>query len=437
MKKFSLTFTVFIFFIGSLFSQEKKAPKAKTGWSFGGVPVVAYDSDIGFKYGGLVNLYDYGDGATYPMYKHSIYMEWSRTTKGSGINQITYDSGDLFSKIRLNGEVSLLTEKALDFYGFNGYEANYNPGFTDDTDTANYISRMYYRLDRKLTRVKGEVLGSIIGKKLQWLGGVAYYGNKIGNVDINKLNEGKDSVDMLPDVDLLYKKYVDWGVIPFDQKDGGNTLLVKLGLVWDTRDNEPNPQTGLWEELMLINGNSFLGNGNLNFTKLILTHRQYFTLVEKKLSLAYRLSYQGKIAGTMPFYMLPFVYDSKLTRDGMGGAKTMRGILRDRIVGESMTFGTVELRWIFLRTLIGNQNFYIALSGFSDGGMVLKNYEYNTDNIPVGVNVVQDNEKLHLSYGGGIRFALNDNFIVAVDYGMAADKRDGSSGLYIGLNWLF
>ena len=31
--------------------------KVKTGFSLGGVPVVAYDSDIGFKYGALVNLY--------------------------------------------------------------------------------------------------------------------------------------------------------------------------------------------------------------------------------------------------------------------------------------------------------------------------------------------------------------------------------------------
>ena len=42
-----------------------------------------------------------------------------------------------------------------------------------------------------------------------------------------------------------------------------------------------------------------------------------------------------------------------------------------------------------------------------------------------------------MGYGGGIRFALNENFIVAVDYGMAAKKEDGKSGLYINLNWLF
>jgi hypothetical protein len=32
---------------------------------------------------------------------------------------------------------------------------------------------------------------------------------------------------------------------------------------------------------------------------------------------------------------------------------------------------------------------------------------------------------------------MNENFIVAVDYGMPLDNRDGKGGLYIGLNFLF
>ena len=48
-----------------------------------------------------------------------------------------------------------------------------------------------------------------------------------------------------------------------------------------------------------------------------------------------------------------------------------------------------------------------------------------------------DNEALHLSAGGGLHIAWNRNFVVAVDYGRALDKRDGDSGLYIGLDFLF
>ncbi len=46
-------------------------------------------------------------------------------------------------------------------------------------------------------------------------------------------------------------------------------------------------------------------------------------------------------------------------------------------------------------------------------------------------------EKMHVSYGAGLRIVMNQNFIIKVDYGMAADPRDGDSGIYIGLNYLF
>jgi len=46
-------------------------------------------------------------------------------------------------------------------------------------------------------------------------------------------------------------------------------------------------------------------------------------------------------------------------------------------------------------------------------------------------------ESMHFSYGAGLRIAMNQNFVIAVDYGFAADERDGDSGLYIGLNYLF
>ena len=48
-----------------------------------------------------------------------------------------------------------------------------------------------------------------------------------------------------------------------------------------------------------------------------------------------------------------------------------------------------------------------------------------------------DAEQMHFSFGAGLRLAMNQNFILAVDYGVSADERDGDSGIYIGLNYLF
>ena len=101
----------------------------KKGWSFGALPAIAYDTDRGFKYGGLVNFFNYGDGSTYPDYLQSIYLEWSRTTKGSGINQLLFDTERLTRQtpIRMTVDLSYFTEKSMDFYGFNGFESVYRP----------------------------------------------------------------------------------------------------------------------------------------------------------------------------------------------------------------------------------------------------------------------------------------------------------------------
>jgi len=417
----------------------KKADKIKTGWNFGGVPVIAYDSDIGFKYGALVNVFHYGDGSQYPKYRHSLYFEWSRTTKGSGINQFIYDSEYLIPGIRVSAEASYLTEQSLDFYGFNGYEAYYNSDW-EDKESSEYISRMFYNMDRKLTRLRADFQGKITGPQFRWMAGIEYNHAKMGTVDIARLNKGKDEEDQLPDTALLYDQYVDWGVIPADQAEGGNTTLLKAGLVYDTRDIEANPMKGIWTEMQLLAAPGFLGNDQA-YTRLIITHRQYFTLAPEVLNFAYRLSYQTKLTGEMPYYMLPFIYNTapNYTRDGVGGAKTIRGVLRNRIVGDGFVFGNIELRWKFLRTIVFNQNIYLALSAFLDGGMVTRKYDFDTAGFSAEqLNMVEhEDEKLHLGAGGGFHFVMNQNFVIAFDYGLALNSADGKSGLYIGLNFLY
>lgn len=418
----------------------------KKGWSFGAVPALAFDSDIGFQYGGVVNLYDYGDGSTYPMYKHSLYFEISRTTKGKGINMFTYDSKYLIPNIRVSAEASFLTEKALDFYGFNGYKAYYNRNIEDDTyGNDDYRSRLYFRQERKLTRLRAEFQGNLIGEKLRWLAGISYYGIKTDTIDIVKLNKGlKDTTALPPVQGGLYGKYVDWAIIPEDQIDGGNTSFLNIGLIYDTRDNEPNPMKGIWTELQFIWAPSFIGNKDLAYTRLAITHRQYFTLLDELLSFAYRISYQGKLTGTMPYYMLPFVMNTapNMPRDGLGGSKTLRGILRNRVVGEDFMYGNLEFRWKFYRAIIWKQNIYLALSTFSDIGMVTADYKIpepaTADSDPdVDLFFTGAKETPHVSYGVGLHMALNENFVVAVDYGRPFDKRDGKQGLYIGLNFLY
>ena len=87
--------------------KEKKEAKIPTGLSFGALPTVSYDADMGFQYGGLVSLYDYGDGNLYPSYKQMLKAEISRYTKGSGTNQLFYDARNLLpNHLRLSADLS-------------------------------------------------------------------------------------------------------------------------------------------------------------------------------------------------------------------------------------------------------------------------------------------------------------------------------------------
>jgi hypothetical protein len=73
-------------------------------------------------------------------------------------------------------------------------------------------------------------------------------------------------------------------------------------------------------------------------------------------------------------------------------------------------------------------------------GMILKKHPVDISGVPAADGAVyfpDEKESLHIAYGAGLHFALNENFIVAVDYGMAVKKEDGIKGLYIGLNFLY
>ncbi|QIA08681.1 Omp85 family outer membrane protein [Draconibacterium halophilum] len=424
----------------------------KQGWSFGALPAVTFDTDLGFQYGGLINLFDYGDGSRYPKYDHSIYLEVSRFTKGSGINRFNYDSDKLIDGLRTSVDISYLSDRAYDFYGFNGYDAVVNKDWYDD-EAAAYRTRMFYKYDRKLFRFKVDLRGDLAGEKIDWIGGFNLLNFKLDYVDIDKLNKNKDDDDLLPphsEEPGLYEKYREWGIISDEDANGGFVPTVKAGVVYDTRDNRPNPMKGVWTEAVLLASPEFLG-GEHSFTKLSLIHRQYFTIVPNDLSFAYRLAYQTTLTGNAPFYYQTQLITSVMksaTSEGLGGANSLRGILRNRVVGDAVFMGNVEARWKFARFQFINNNFYLGLNAFADFGRVTdkidvtkENFFTTLENLPdAGRN--QDYfdkgaEEMHYSFGLGFRVAMNENFIIRCDYGMAVDERDGDSGIYIGLNYLF
>lgn len=438
MKK---TITLFLVLTSclSVFSQDENI---KTGWNLGGVPAVTYSTDLGFQYGVVLNLFDYGDGSGYPSYNQMFYFEVSRFTKGSSTYRIMFDSETLIPGISITSDLAYLTDQAYDFYGFNGYEAVYNKEWTE-SEMDQYKTRMFYNTDRKLFRFKNDIKGRLAGENFQWNAGLELKNFIFGPVDVEKLNKGKDE-NLLPDVEGLYDKYIDWGLIGAEEADGGFITTIKAGITYDSRDFKANAMKGIWVETGIEASPSFISDEG--FAKFYAIYRQYFTIIPEDLSFAYRLGYQTTIAGDVPWYHQNQIITSVLagtTSEGLGGSKNLRGILRNRVIGDGLFYANAELRWKAFRFNLINQNFYIGFVGFGDFGRVTDKIDFEIPDQAIMGSDQQDDyfnpgaEKMHISAGLGLRVVMNQNFIISADFGKALDEQDGNTGFYIGLNYLF
>ena len=104
----------------------KKKEIVKQGFNFGPLPVVAFDADKGLQLGALLNIFDFGDGSEYPNTRQKLYLEASFFTKGSQLFVINYDNKFLIPGVRWAATANLTNDKAMDFYGFNGYMSYYD-----------------------------------------------------------------------------------------------------------------------------------------------------------------------------------------------------------------------------------------------------------------------------------------------------------------------
>ena len=437
---FFISHSVFSQHDSTLSKHKKKKESIKKGWNFGGFPIISFNSDLGVQLGALAGLYNYGDGSRYPQYDHYLYFEGSFYTKGSNLFRLYYDSDQLIKKTRITADLTYILDHRYDFLGFNGYISVYNPQWIDDS------TDIFYKVKKQMFRFLLNFQGNIHKEQIKWLAGFDFYHVTYDNVNVDKLNRNRDPEDKIPAIDSLpplYEKYKRWGIIGKDEADGGWFTALKAGIIFDTRDNEPNPGKGLFSEIIFAGAPKFLSNLNTGYLKLSIIHRQYFSLIKNHLIFAYRLGFQFTLAGSAPWFVENILYPTYLrgsSTDGLGGDKTLRGIIRNRVVGDGISYGNFELRWKIWQTIMFRQNVYFAISGFFDTGRVLvKMKQDQIDNLPDDVKSIYftDKESFHNSTGGAVHIAINENMMLTVVMGKALDKRDGNIGTYVGLGYLF
>ena len=452
--------------LGGDTKQDSAAPSkkeiVKTGYNFGPLPAVAFDADKGFQLGALLNIFDFGDGSTYPNPRQQWYFEASFFTKGSQLYTVSYDNRFSIPGVRLSSTFTLTNDKAMDFYGFNGYMSYFNHELValgkDKENLDNYIYTPKYRINRVAMLFKTDLTGNIWNNKLFWEAGYHLSYFKQGAINREKINKNKDEEKMFPDSEpTLFEQYRNWGIISDEEAEGGLNSTIRAGLLFDTRDKEGAPSRGIWAEAHLTAAPKWLGT-KIPFYKYSATFRQYVPIIDNDiLTFAYRLNYEGTIGEDAPYYVLPYitVMGASYDRDGMGGYRTIRGLMRNRVQGLDMASYNAEIRWRFVNFTLWKQNIAFGLNAFSDGTMVTRNFdmsfkgdekyrkEYDEYMAQTGNRTA---DRPHITVGGGLRFIMNQNFIVAFEYGLPISKfssdpyiknQDGNGAFYINTGFLF
>ena len=467
--------------------------KVKTGWNFGALPSVAFDADLGFQGGALANIYYYGDGSQYPEYIHSIYAEAAYTTKNYGIFRVNYDSKYLIPKHRLTLDATYQPDAMCDFYGYNGYQSIYNQNFhkwkKDQSkmgDPTEYQSRAFYKYKRDLFRFAADIEGTI-WQNIKWNAGFGVLGYMIDECDIDMLN-GKnefnpelplsDQKALNPNVEGLYEKYVKWGLIDKAEANGGWHPYLRAGLTYDSRDQRTCPTKGIYADAFFTYTAAFgeQATAGYNHLQFNFNFRHYVPIYRDRVTFAYRVGTQNNIAGQSPFYMntyLNTLFIQRVMYEGLGGANSLRGIMRNRILANGFAYANVELRTKVAKFDIGKQHFYIGLAPFFDLGVITQPYEldeqaikeaYVKDYVETAANIIMgkdavmplsydkyfavdedmnlDQSKVympHMAAGVGLKVAMNENFVLSVDWAMALDKQDNAkwANFYIKMGYLF
>lgn len=383
-------------------------------YDLGFLPYISFSADKGFVYGIILQWDDKRSPEYQPYYlSHRIVLE--QTTGGIRDYFYRLDSKYLLpANLRLTLDVRYVTSQFEPYYGPGGAQTVFNQAHID-TSSDLFRGKRYYMYDKQYLRVNTLVQGWLKGKELRWLAGLVVLSTAIDTMDYGK-ETGRS---------LLAHH---WEQLGTDTAGGMENGLV-VGLVWDRRDHETSPRKGFWSEVLVRYMTGLLAS-DFNYLALSATHRQYIPLTES-LTFAFRIS--GRIiTDGVPFFSTPRLDGSFATEYGLGGNKSIRGVLWQRAVGRRFFYGNLELRY---RVLPLFRTGYLAGNVFYDFG---RTFDHQSDKDPY-YDRGEANDRLHQGVGFGLRLATSDTFIIALDLGWPVEGDMDGPGLkvYMDLDWLF
>jgi hypothetical protein len=280
----------------------------------------------------------------------------------------------------------------------NGFTNHYYNGYTSEEYKLNVSAERAY-LDSKLRLLAGFEVSSV---------SIGTYDNKIFKDAIDPVTGNK--MEAKNSTTLISRDFQSGKIVGL----GNNIItILQTGIVYDTRDLEPDPNKGVFAELTNEFSNKIIGS-KFNFNKTfaeVKVYKKLFPSVFKKIIFASRLG-MGYIAGNAPFFEYQDLWSSEGNVGVLGGPFTLRGFKQSRFLARAMNFANFELRYRLVHFNFLKQ--HIALSAvplFDVGGA--------WDNL----SRIGKFSNYRYSEGMGLRIAWNVNTILRFDYAISKEDK--------------
>jgi len=407
------------------------------GRYFTGLPLVNSDPDTGFGFGARVYMFNNGPKPDkmfeYTPYRHRVYAQAFFTTNGYQYHTIDYDAPYFRDDpIRLRAYLAFERNIATNYFGTGGPAmdrlsfagadrtfakySDYSDAIrTIRPDGTTYARNDHYIMTRPVAAASlerdffGGIVRGLVGLSASYVKIDQWTGETVKGADDVEVRQAPTRLEL----DCAAGRVVC--------KRGFNNIL-KLGVAFDTRDFEPDPNSGVFVDLTSELSGRPLGS-DFDWARVTFSPRAYYSPFPK-------LSHfvvAGRLVGSVQTEDTPISSMNGLSftdgnRDGLGGLRTVRGYKQNRFVGRVAMLANLEVRWTFYEFNIGKrQHFGLMVVPFLDVGRVfdsLDDFEFR---------------RFRNGQGAGLRIAWNQATIIVADYGIS---REGSS-LYMNFNHPF
>lgn len=194
------------------------------------------------------------------------------------------------------------------------------------------------------------------------------------------------------------------------------------GLLWDTRDDETDPERGLFHEVSLRGGPVF--EADTGYLGVNLHARLYLPVVPYYFTLGLRVM-GDLLVGDPPFYELART-GGYWPGEGLSGPLALRGMPARRYHGKVKLFGNLEARLRFFTLRVLGQRTTVGAVAFLDAGRVWADTvpRPELDGLAPGVKV---------GAGTGLRIRFGTTLMVRADFAWTGD----GSGIYVDVEHIF